>query len=88
MKLYKRIDVWTRIQDSQVAVYRCFEVLSSGGYCVQSKDFFHFPLRAEDLAALERNFLDLFVEQEPGERSEIFPTLEEAIHQHEQDFTD
>lgn len=49
---------------------------------------FHFPLRADDLVALERNFLDLLVEQEPDERSGVFSTLEEAIHQHEQDFTD
>lgn len=88
MRLYKRIDVWTRIQANQVAVYRCFEVLPGGGYCVQNKDFFHFPLREADMKALERNFLDLLVEQDPRERSEAFPTLEEAIEQHEREFSD
>lgn len=87
MELYKRIDVWVRIEVDQVAVYRCFEALSAGGYCVQSKDFFHLPLEKEDILMMEENFLDLLVEEDPAERSGIFPTLEEAIAQHEREFS-
>lgn len=87
MKLYKRIDIWTRIEGDQVAVYRCLEALPAGGYCVQSRDLFRLPLEKESILMMEENFIDLLAEEDPVERSGIFPTIEEAIAQHERKFS-
>jgi len=57
--------------------YRCFRVLPDDGYCVQSADY--YPEAKASAEGFERQFIELFTEQEPDDRSGIFPTLEEAI---------
>jgi hypothetical protein len=81
MKLYEAIDVWRKQSDGTAIRYRCFKVLPEDGYCVQSADY--YPTANVDL---EKQFIELFAEQEPDERSGIFSTLEEAITNFDQEF--
>jgi hypothetical protein len=76
--VYRAIDVWRRRQNGAVR-YRCFEVLPSGRFCVQSADFFNFPVDKQRSDFSDRQFQELLIEQSPDERTATFSTLEEAI---------
>lgn len=84
--MLKSIDVWQRVGDGRLVRYRCFEVLSTGRFCVQSCDFYGEKVSPEYIAELEANFLELLAEEEPDSRSPTFPTLEEAIANHRNEF--
>lgn len=77
-KLYRQTNVWERIAEGRMAVYRCFEVLPDKKYFVQSKDFFSFPLEEKDLRLFQEQFLEL-LSQEWEEERETYDSLEEAI---------
>jgi len=77
MKLFKAIDVWGKQDDGTAVRYRCFQILPDGGYCVQSADY--YPPADTGLEKLEKQFVELFIEQEPDDRSGVFLTLEKAI---------
>ena len=84
-KLYRTIDVWRR--RAGVAIrYRCFEVLASGAFCVQSVDSYRISSTVEQVRFLERQFIELLIEQAPDERSATFSTIEEAIADHDREF--
>ena len=59
--------------------YRCFRVLSTGRYHVQSADF---PTPSQ-LRYLEVNFLELLEEIAPDKRNPGYATLLEAIAAHD-----
>ena len=80
--LYRAIDIYKRAKN-EVVRYRCFQVISSGRYCVQSADFYRPKV---DLAYLDAQYIHLLIEQAPDERSPTFPTIEEAIAHHDADF--
>jgi hypothetical protein len=83
MTFYRTIDVWERKDDRTVVRYRCFESLDSGRFSVQSADFSH----AGKLSANLRNqFVELFTEQDPAERSGEHATLKAAIDAHTSEF--
>jgi hypothetical protein len=84
--MLKAIDVWKRLPNDRVVRYRCFEVLSGGGYCVQSADFFALPIDDAQLRFSDKQFLELLIEEAPMERSAVYPTLQQAIAAHERDF--
>lgn len=84
MKLFEQINVWHRVDDSESVCYRCYRLLPDGGYCVQSADFFR--LNQVDKQDLNRQQIELFLEQSPDERSELWPTLEEAIRNFQKEF--
>ncbi len=86
--MLKAIDVWKRLPDGHVVRYRCFEILGGGGYCVQSADFFTLPIDDAQLKFFEKQFLELLIEEDPTERSAIYPTLEQAIEAHDRDFSE
>ncbi len=85
-KLYKRIDVWKRINDEKVARYLCFQILEEGEFCVQSADFFNYPVRKSDLWHAEIQAVDLFLESPPEERNAKYSSLTEAIQAHDDEF--
>jgi hypothetical protein len=78
MTLYRYIPVWRR-EVRAAKLYRCFEVLGSGGYVVQSADCFSPETCHERHAQMDRQFLELLLEQCPEERMAPRPTIEEAI---------
>lgn len=86
-KTYRQIDVWVRLEDQRVAVYRCFEVLPDHTYCVQSKDFFSVPVDLEAVRESEKRFFELLAEEAPEVRAGASNTLEEAIVKHDQEFS-
>jgi hypothetical protein len=81
MKIYEAIDVWRKQSDGTAIRYRCFKVLPEGGYCVQSADY--YPAANGDL---EKQFIELLLEQEPDKRSGVFATLQEAIMDFDKEF--
>jgi hypothetical protein len=83
--LYRAIDVWRR-RPNGVIRYRCFEVLASGRFCVQSADFFSLPVDKQRGDFSDRLFQELLIEQARDERTATFSTLEEAIAGHDRDF--
>jgi hypothetical protein len=83
--LYKVIDVWRRT-DAGAIRYRCFELIPSGHFCVQSADFYRDALSASKAEFLDCQFVELFLEQPPDDRSVTFATLEEAIARHDLEF--
>lgn len=84
MKLFEAVDVWRNKESGSVVRYRCFRVRPSGGYCVQSAD--NYSAAHTDSSCFERQFVELFSEQAPDERSCVFPTLEEAIEHFDREF--
>jgi hypothetical protein len=84
--LFRAIDVWQRVDDHSIKRYRCFQILPDNGYCVQSLDFYNLPHDTARAAFLDRQFLELFAEQSPDQRTPVFPTLEEAIQRHDRHF--
>jgi hypothetical protein len=83
MSIYRAIDVWERKDSRTVVRYRCFESLDSGRYCVQSADFYHDDKLS---ANLDRQFIELFTEQDPAQRSGEHDTLKAAIAAHKREF--
>lgn len=85
--LYERVDVFRSLQGSNAFVaYRCFRLRGGTGYVVQSMDRIQLPVSQSDLAGHEARLAELFVEDEPGRRSQCFPTLEEAIRAFDEEF--
>jgi len=80
--LYLAIDIYKRAK-SEVVRYRCFQVIPSGRYCVQSADFYR---PSSDSAYLDNQHIQLLIDQAPDERSPTFATLEEAIAYHDTEF--
>ncbi len=66
--------------------YRCFKILTPERYCVQSADFYRLPIRPEQVANLDKQFLELVVEQAPNVRTQTYPSLEQAIAAHDEEF--
>lgn len=86
--MFKAIDIWKRLDDTKAMCYRCFQRLTDGQFCVQSADYYHLPLHEEQVRMLDRQFLELFIEETPDQRSSLYPTLEEAIAKYDLEFTD
>jgi len=84
--MFKAIDVWKRISDSEAVRYRCFQNLQSGKYSVQSADFYRLPESPAQSAQLERQYVELFPEEAPDERTGTYETLKEAINAHDAEF--
>jgi hypothetical protein len=84
--MYKSIDIWKRIDEKTLARYRCFQILTSSRYCVQSVDYYHLPFDEAQALQLDNQFLELLSEEAPEVRTETYATLEEAIRMHDQEF--
>lgn len=82
---YRAVDVWIRRAPGALTRYRCFELLPAGGYCVQSADFYS-AADPKPMSSGESQFLELLLEEAPDQRSEVYPTLEEAIQAHDREF--
>ena len=86
MPLYQAFDFWKRVSKSRVARYRCFRDLSSGSFSVQSADFYGIPPDPKQAANLEKQYVELFAEQDPTQRGGSFDSLEAAIESHDKEF--
>ena len=86
MPLYQAFDVWKRISKTRAVRYRCFRDLSSGRFSVQSADFYGVPLDPKRVVDLDKQYVELFAEQDPDERGGRFDSVEAAIEAHDKDF--
>jgi hypothetical protein len=86
MEYYRAIDVWSRKDEGQIVRYRCFQLLPNGGYSVQSADYYSAPFCDAQFTQHEKQFRELFSEEDPKVRSPLFPTLIEAISAFDRDF--
>lgn len=84
--MYKSIDIWKRVDRKTLVRYRCFEILASNRFCVQSSDYYYLPLDESQLAQSDRQFLELLIGEAPETRAETYATLEEAIRMHDREF--
>lgn len=78
-RLYRRHDVYRRLEDGGVIVYRCLELIPGGGFVVQSADRVVASPDERELASHERRFQELLSEVAPEQRAEPQPSIEEAI---------
>ena len=85
MTLYRTIDVWERKDSRTVVRCRCLESLDSGRFSVQNADFYH---EGKSPANLRNQFVELFTEQDPAERSGEHATLRAAIAAHNSEFAE
>jgi hypothetical protein len=85
-RLYIEVNVWKRIDQSRLLRYRCFHLLPENKYAVQSADFYNLPVDDKQIRYLDKQFIQLFCEEEPAVRSDLFESLEEAIAAHDRDF--
>lgn len=85
--LYREINVWKRLLDGRILRYRCFELLPSGGYCVQSADFCDAKSAGANQAYCDQQFAELLIEEAPENRSGVYPSLLEAIAAHDREFS-
>jgi hypothetical protein len=86
--MFKAIDIWKKLDDTAAIRYRCFERLGDRQFCVQSADYYYLPLRQDQIKALDQQFIELFIEDSPDQRSSLYPTLEEAIAEYDLEFAD
>jgi len=86
--LFRTVDVWKRLDSGGAVCYRCFELLPSGSFCVQSADYYDNGEVAEATQKFSKQYLELFLEEYPNIRSEVFDSLEEAIYRFDADFSD
>jgi len=84
--MFRAIDIWRRVNDSEVVRYRCFQSLRTGRYCVQSADSYRLPDNLNQERYLERQYIQLLIEQAPDERGGAYDTLEAAIEAHDAEF--
>jgi hypothetical protein len=84
--MYLELSIWKRIDGKTAIHFRCFEDIASHLFCVQSADFYTLPETVNARAGFDRQFVELFIEDEPIERGEWFATVEEAIAAHERVF--
>jgi len=55
-------------------------------FCVQSSDRYQSPISVDRISQLEKQFIELLVEESPFERSGAFATVEEGIADHDKSF--
>ncbi len=79
-KMYKFFDIWKRHSNDCAIKYRCFEVLGKSKFGVQNVDYLYLPIKEKLLIELDNQFLELFIEIPPDERTEVYSTVEEAIN--------
>jgi hypothetical protein len=82
----KSIDVWKRKDGGVLVRYRCFEDLETTQFCVQNADFYRVPVTEEYVNQLEKQFVELLLEEDPFSRSGSFSSLEDAIEDNDANF--
>ena len=68
-RLYRCHDVWERTSDFEIAIFRCFELLDIGEFCVQSCDHIRIDNPVEQEKDHCRQKIELFLECAPEIRA-------------------
>lgn len=86
MSKLRSFDVWLRKDATTSVRYRCFENLDMGSFCVQSADYYRQGMDQKEYEQLEKQFVDLLLEEDPFVRSGAFYSVQEAIASHDSTF--
>ena len=86
--LFRQIIVWRRLGPASAVRNVCFEDMGVSSFCVQSCDYFNLPFDPIVARQHDVQMLELLIEEEPGRRSSLYPTLVMAIERHDADFRD
>lgn len=81
--LWERVDVWKKHDERTVACYRVYKNIGTSLYSVQSVDYIR---NEDDLRAADKQAIELFIEDDPKERSESFLSIEAAVAAFDADF--
>lgn len=84
--MFEKIDVWKRVDGKCVARYQCLKRMSDGLFTVQNTDFLYLPISLLSLKNSDQQFLELFMDDDPSDRCDWFPSLIEAINKHNAEF--
>lgn len=79
----KPIDIWKRINNRKITIYRCFQTIPDNKYFVQSQDYYYMDpetglISKEQIEYLDYQHIERFFEVDPEDRK-YFDSLEEAI---------
>jgi hypothetical protein len=84
--LFKAINIWERASENKVILYRCFELIGDTKFCVQSADYYSLPIDEKAVRDHELKFIELFAEESPNVRSQLYSSIPEAIEAFKKDF--
>jgi hypothetical protein len=87
MEIFREIMIWKRLNDVSAVRYSCLNDLQNAKFAVQCADFFRLPLEGQTVTESARQFAALLIEVSPHERCSWFDSLEEAISDHEHEFS-
>lgn len=82
---YKKHTVFRR-RGNDIIVYVCLERVGHESFSVHQAEFIPHAEVKRAMADIEATFLELFIDEDPGTRCEWFPSLQEAIEDHDRAF--
>ncbi|MBC7475172.1 MAG: hypothetical protein H7263_12835 [Candidatus Sericytochromatia bacterium] len=87
--MFKSIDIWNKISNEKIIVYRCFQTIPDNKYFIQSQDYYYMDgntglIKREQIEYFQNQFLERIFELE-AENIDYFNSLEEAIEKFELD---
>jgi hypothetical protein len=86
-KLFKEINVWKRIDNNKILLYRCFEVLPDNTYFVKCSNYFYEDFDDEQFNRLNKEFAEsLFYDSLIIHQEKAYSSIIEAINAHEEEF--
>ena len=84
--MYERIEVWKRMGTGAAVRIQCLKRLSDGSFAVQNADYIRAPLTASSVQVSDQGFVGLLLDDDPADRCAWFPSLTEAVLDHEREF--
>jgi hypothetical protein len=86
--MFEKVDMWKRVGRSLAIRFQCVRRTSDGMYAVQNADYLRPGSFGADMQASDSRFAELFLDDDPSNRCDWFPSLSEAVSAHEKDFAD
>lgn len=83
--MYKKHTVFRR-NGNDITVYVCLERVGGKKFAVHQAEFIPYEEVKRAMADIDANFLELFSEEDPDERCQWLPSLQEAIEDHDRAF--
>lgn len=84
--LYQELVIWKHVAEKTAVRYTCLMNPTTKKISIQSADFYRLPVTQEQVMRFQTQFVELFCECDPSERSDSFDSVEEAVAAHERGF--
>lgn len=85
--LLQLIPIFKRISNQQLAEYVCLYNLDTKQYAVLCTNFYSPTSSNEDHAYFKKLTMELLLEESPQSRCKWFSSIEQAINQHDLEFS-